>query len=169
MLRQNKIFLILLTLSFITSIATKIYMDRQVFMETEVRTVEVLPQDILDITMNVQMLSLTKKIKPVNRGNFPIQIYRSSECNGAIALILLEKNAEGAAILAHQINRPLEEIFYIYDGHLNDEFPSFGYWFDQVLQSVYLQKQPKNILSSFVIGAAEVGGCNLLNTLNWTF
>ncbi len=167
MLRQNKIFLSLLLLSFLASLTIKVYLDQHAYIAENNAVKNSPPERVLSVIIQNQKLSLRQEIAPVNRGNFPIQIYHSTECNGAIALILLEKNAEGAAILAYQTNRPLNEISYIFNNQIYDSFPSLDYWFERVLRSLHIREKPSNILSSYVIGAIEVGHCSLLKTMNW--
>jgi len=104
-------------------------------------------------------LSLIKRITPVNRGNFEILLYQSQNCEGLVALIALEKNAEGAAILAHYLKRPLSDIHFIYKSQIHDQFPAFSYW----LGSINPLSAPSHVLA-----VKEFGLCKLIEKTDWS-
>ncbi|WP_135078812.1 hypothetical protein [Terasakiella sp. SH-1] len=103
-------------------------------------------------------LTLTNSIKPVNRGNFTIHFYESQSCLGLLAVIALNKNEEGAAILAYYLKRPLSDIQFIFKGKVYNHFPAFSYW----LSSLHPWQAP-----SYVWAVKEFGRCKLIENINW--
>ena len=104
-------------------------------------------------------LTLVKSVRPVNRGNFEIRFYQSHKCEGILALIALDKNEEGAAILAHYLKRPLTDVRFILNGKLYPQFPAFSYW----LTSLKPFAPPSSVLA-----VKEFGRCKLIETTDWS-
>lgn len=106
-----------------------------------------------------QQLLLRDRIQPVNRGNFDIWLYQHKHCEGALAVIALDKNEEGAALLAHYLKRPLSEVQFIFKGQAHAAFPAFTYW----LHSLNPFAPPSSLLA-----VTEFGPCKMIKTLNWS-
>lgn len=106
-----------------------------------------------------QNIHLVKKSSPVNRGDFKVEYYMSPYCDGVLTLIALQKNEEGAALLAHFLKRPRHEITFIYKNHLSKSFPAFSYWLTSILPN-----QPHRQ----VFALKEFGSCNLIKQIDWT-
>ncbi|WP_420548180.1 hypothetical protein [Curvivirga sp.] len=111
------------------------------------------------LSLEVQNLSYRQTIKPVNRGQFDIQIFDHHFCEGLLAVIALERNEEGAGILAHYLNLPVSEIKFIFDNQVYDEFPAFSYW----LANLTAKRHGNSVLA-----VKEYGHCNLIENTDWS-
>lgn len=100
-----------------------------------------------------------KSVKPVNRGNFEIHFYQSTNCDGILALIALDKNEEGAAILAHYLKRPLNDILFILDAKTYSQFPALNYWSKSL--------NPFSPARS-VLAVKEFGSCKMIEKTDWS-
>lgn len=143
----KKIYPIMLLLSFCISIFLKTDITKPHSLNIEIQTL-----------LEGPSLRLIKKVRPVNRGNFQIEFYRPQSCDGFIALIKLNKNEEGAAILAHYLKKPLKEISFIHNAHVYDHFPAIRYWFNSIFHSS----------SRHVIAVKEYGNCKLIKKIDWS-
>jgi len=110
-------------------------------------------------SLEQQNLSYRQSINPVNRGQFDIQIFDHHFCEGLLAVIALEKNEEGAGILAHYLNLPVSEIKFIFEDQVYDEFPAFSYW----LANFTLKGHRNSVLA-----VKEYGYCNLIENTDWS-
>ena len=110
-------------------------------------------------SLEQQNLSYRQSINPVNRGQFDIQIFDHVHCEGLLAVISLEKNEEGAGILAHYLNLPVSEIKFIFDDQIYEEFPAFSYW----LANLTFKGHRNSVLA-----VKEYGPCNLIENTDWS-
>lgn len=147
MKRLEKIYPLVLLLSLCLSL----------FWKTDINSPSVLSHKIQPFFED-QSLRLVKSVRPVNRGDFQIEFYRPPTCPGFIALIQLNKNEEGAAILAHYLKQPLDSISFIHNAQVFDHFPAFQYWLNTVFR--------KN--ATHVIAIKEFGSCQLIENIDWS-
>ena len=96
------------------------------------------------------------QISPVNRGAFDIRLMRHKTCPGGLAILRLQRNAEGAYVLAHALKLPDGVVKFVFEGRLHNSFPSFGYWFARATG----RAKP-------VYAVAELGTCGFLETIDW--
>lgn len=160
MLFLQRLYLILFVISTPLAFALKIQTTPP--LETQDTTPSVLTQHL-----KKQGVFLYVTLAPVNRGNFPIHIYRGTDCIGEIAIILLDKNAEGAAILAHHFQGYTPKIHFIHAGKRTSYFPAFQYWLNRSL-NLFWDFSQGALSQTHVLGVTETGSCSLISRLNWS-
>lgn len=105
-------------------------------------------------------ISKLGELSPANRGNYRVSGFSHNYCNGSIALLPLQRNAEGAHILENMLDSPLsnssEQITQgiIFAGQLYPEYPELKilikrihFQFSSVLSTVSQLADPTHLPS----------------------
>ncbi len=96
-----------------------------------------------------------------NQGPYQVMGFKSTQCEGSIAIVPLERNAEGAHILRYFLSDPDLTFGFVFAGELHTTFPQWAFTLERFKKQLGQFTANPNILSSQALAYAESGHCGI--------
>ncbi|PHS79025.1 MAG: hypothetical protein COB59_03825 [Rhodospirillaceae bacterium] len=94
-------------------------------------------------------------------GTYKATVFRDLNCDGALIVVPLPRNAEGADLLSRSLRRPPTQQFFLLFSERYATFPNVAFWFSGLRHDVMWLLNMTNAPPPVVLSVAEIGECEL--------
>jgi len=94
-------------------------------------------------------------------GTYKATVFRDLKCDGALIVMPLPRNAEGANLLSQSLRHPPTQHFYLLFSDTYTTFPNVDFWLAGLRHDVLWLLSISTAPSPVVLSIAEIGECGL--------
>lgn len=104
----------------------------------------------------------TVRLSP--QSDYQLFSYQATGCRGSIALVRLQRNAEGATLLRNSIRNPDTRFGFMLNGEIRPSFPALEYNYRKLMARIFRHSSAASSGAS-LFAWAELGQCGLADEI----